>query len=226
MVCCFRLLSLGYILTVELSVSGVGKRCPQSSSSVHFVKSPPGWKVQLVSLQPPDGRPCMCVSPSGFLWGEQDANSMIRVWERRRRKKTPKTTKKHPGQKPALFTTGYCPSWCCRMSSPWASLFVAAQTTPHMKPRGQTCCNDCSYSSLALQGLTSSQHPEPSVGWLNGVHIVPHSWFKTIGQHIRKITPRKYYPGKMLLGCNIILIPWWNTLGECFIQLGTPTPES
>lgn len=194
-VCCFRFLSLGYILTVELSVSGAEKQCcPQSSSSVNFVKSPPGWKIQLVSLQPPDGGLCMCVSPSEFLWGEQDANSMIRArrWRRSRRKRRRRGEETHPGQKPALFTIGYCPSWCCQMSSPWASLFLAAQIMPHTKPRGQSCCNDCSYSSLAWQGLTRSWCPAPSVGWFSGIHIVPHSWFKTKGQHFCKLTPRKY----------------------------------
>lgn len=83
----FRFLFLDYILTWEPSVEMVIKPlCFYSKAKLrlNLVKSPPEWNFGLVSLQPPKLWHYTFMLSSEFLWGEQDANTIIRTWERER----------------------------------------------------------------------------------------------------------------------------------------------
>lgn len=126
------------------------------------------------------------------------------------------------GRNQVSSPSGYSLRWFCWDVVSQVSLLLGLYPMPHLKPRHQTSCNDwilrisglmgpCKWSTLSTFSGLGQWHPY-STTFLVSNHRAAFC----------KIPPKKHYTGKMLLRCNIILIPRWNTFWKWFIHLLEP----
>lgn len=116
---------------------------------------------------------------SAFLWGEEDANVLIRALERDR--------EKHMRGRTQVSSSSAILVGCCAPQHPAHGRADRAT----LEALSADVLQWRSYSSLAWRDLASGRRSAPSVGCVDGIHTVPHSWSKTTKQHLCKVTPMK-----------------------------------